>query len=495
MTCQAKTNIIFIVIDALRADMLSTINSQAVSTPTIDCFAREGVLFQDAYSCTNATDSSITSMMTGLYPARHGIIRHGAYVSDKEKLQVQRVPMLAEILCEAGYKTMSIDWLGRWHKRGFDIYTGITQRGTLSKSLYDFLSRHNLWGMASKILSLTKGRMNKAVSTLKVIEDAQVVVDQAINLLRSHNLSSVPFFLFIHFWDLHAPYRPIDRFVPQTSQNVRQESRVAIRDVTNQLNNSIWQRRIERWTDGYTYVDEFVAAYQSEVLFVDEQIGRLLSEIRQLNLDKNTLIILTSDHGESFCEHSICFDHHGLYECTVHVPLIIRLPDLLPAETRVKGLVQHIDLMPTLLKLLNVPFSANWDGCTLLPVIEDGASRRSAIYLEEALTEHKIAVRTNRHKYIRAVSEQDAVCRYCGIVHGGQEELYDLEQDPLESNNMIQARPDLREMLHHQLSDWQATMNSEAQNLQISDSALDPGDLTDEGEKLIEQRLRDLGYL
>lgn len=473
--------------------MISVVNPQALPTPNIDRLARNGILFRDAYSCTNATDPSITTMMTGLHPARHGIVHHGGYVTSEEIAQVRRVPTLVEFLNQAGYTTIGIDWLGRWHKQGFDIYSGITKRSIFSSHLIKYLDRYNLWKVANRVLSLTGGKLNKAVSALRAFDDARLVVDRAIDLLRLHCHS--PFFLFIHFWDLHAPYRPISRFISQVPKNVN-GPRLTIRDVLAQLRNPLWRQQIERWTGDYTYVDEFVAAYQSEVLFVDEQLGRLWDAFKQLGLDNNTLIILTSDHGESFYEHGICFDHHGLYEATVHVPLILHAPNSLPGGIEVKGLVQHTDLMPTLLELLNLSCPSDLDGTSLLPMIADATSHRSVIYLEETLTQHKVAVRTKRYKYIRALSEQDAICRYCGIVHGGLEELYDLEQDPNESKNIAQEKPDVREELCKQVSGWLETSHR-SRDLQPPEVLSGPSGLVeeDDDEQIIVARLRDLGYL
>jgi arylsulfatase A-like enzyme len=489
-----RPNVIFVIVDALRNDMISFAGAFAPPTPNIDRLASAGVFFHDAYSCTNATDSSVTSMMTGLYPARHGILRHGVYVTPEEKAQVWRVPMLAEILGESGYHTMAIDWLGRWHRRGFDSYSGVGQRRAYVKGLIGFLKRHSLGGTTNTIRTAAKGHLNKMAGSLKAIDDAEWIVDHMVSFLQSQQ-GGPPFFLFAHFWDLHAPYRPLERFMRQVPAR-RDQPRLTIKQALAHLDDTVWRGQVERWTQGYTFVDEVVAAYQSQVMFVDEQLGRFLSAMDRLNLNRQTLVILTSDHGESFCEHGICFDHHGLYESTIHVPLLLWAPGVLPGGLEIRGLVQHIDLVPTLLEFLNIPFPGDWDGRSLLPAIQEGISRRTSIYLEEALTQHKIAIRTDRHKYIRALSEEDALCRYCGTVHGGQEELYDLIQDPLESRNCAQEDVELRETFQQQWSRWQSEPGSgplaSPEQVPGLDDQVEAGD---EGEEAIIERLRALDYL
>lgn len=147
-----KPNIIFIVSDALRADHLGCYGYHKNTSPNIDKLAREGVLFEKCYPISTNTDPSFTSIFSGKYPASHGIIHHGFKVTPEEEESFYRsdTKMLAEILKSNGYTTIGIDWLGRWHKTGFDYYWGSEEGGAkesifnkiikkLPVSLHDFL--------------------------------------------------------------------------------------------------------------------------------------------------------------------------------------------------------------------------------------------------------------------------------------------------------------------------------------------------------------------
>ena len=121
-----KPNIIFIVIDALRPKNLGCYGYQKNISPNIDEISTEGLLFRDAYSTTNATDPSLTTIFSGRFCRSHGIMKHGALLQSEEvQNYLKTVPTLPEILKHNGYKTFAIDWLGRWHTKGFDYYSGI----------------------------------------------------------------------------------------------------------------------------------------------------------------------------------------------------------------------------------------------------------------------------------------------------------------------------------------------------------------------------------
>jgi arylsulfatase A-like enzyme len=195
--------------------------------------------------------------------------------------------------------------------------------------------------------------------------------------------------------------------------------------------------------------------YDASIAFVDHEIGKLIKSLYEWNLFDKTLVLITGDHGESLGEHGIFFDHHGLYDVSIRVPLIIEYSKL-PKNKRVKGLVQHSDIAPTILDIIGVDIDRmNFNGKTLLPLINGKKEHlHSAIYAEEADTERKIAIRTEDYKYIVGKSENEATCRYCGYLHGGMQELYDLNKDPKELQNIVDEKVDTSEDLRKQLRGW-----------------------------------------
>jgi len=184
----------------------------------------------------------------------------------------------------------------------------------------------------------------------------------------------------------------------------------------------------------------------------------LIDFLDKLKVLDESIVIITSDHGESLLEHGIYFNHHGLYDVTIHVPLVMVCPRYLPKGKRVKKLVQHIDLLPTILELLGITLELDIDGKSLLPAIFEGCDIRDAIYVSEKGFQRKAAIRTQKYKFI--MSLEDPYCKFCRRIHGGVEELYDLENDPHELNNIVKEKRKIASNLRRKLQHWLQIMNS-----------------------------------
>lgn len=453
-------NVIFIVIDALRASALGCYGFKEKISPNIDGLAKQGVLFENAYSCVNTTDPSITTMFTGKYPLSHGIIKHGSQVKkeDIEKFYKNNKLTLAKILKSEGYKTLAVDWLGRWHRIGFDYYSGILrdqQYGETRKYkeaddniLSYFISKlqkyPTLFRMAESFKYKISGKRAREISRALIFGDAGKVTEQAKQLIRK-NLNN-RFFLFIHYWDTHAPY-----YCPTRYAEKYYEASVD-KDIEEILKDIKRPERKDTIKSLGVSVNRIVANYHGAIEFVDDQIGELIQFLDALEILDQTLIVLTSDHGESLMEHGIYFDHHGLYDVTIHVPLIFRCPETLPANRRISAFVQHVDILPTILDILGMSHYDYLDGNSLIPLINGEVSKfRDFVFVEEAQTQRKIAIRTNKYKYIKSISKQEAVCKYCGVIHGGLEELYNLENDPDENKNIVNTNPEITKELSEKL--------------------------------------------
>ena len=176
-----------------------------------------------------------------------------------------------------------------------------------------------------------------------------------------------------------------------------------------------------------------MAQYDGEVAYMDACIQHLLTRIDELGLRDNTLVVINGDHGETLDEHDCYFDHHGMYECTLKVPLAMRLPGSLPEGVRVKGYNQHKDLTPTILELLNVETDIAFDGRSLIPMVEGKRhTHESEFYITECTWMRKHGWRTPEWKLIVAL-EPD--------FHFKPEvELYNLIQDPGETTNLADQR-------------------------------------------------------
>jgi arylsulfatase len=483
-------NVILIVIDALRARNLGCYGDGEEISPNIDRLASAGIRFENCFACWNTTDQSLTSILTGRYPRRHGIVHHGDKVTREDLVNFNRLNnrLLAELLRDKGYRTAAVDWMARWFKRGFEEYGYRPPRGLLKRLGYTLFTlpyvhvRYMLANVGYLRLyarrhkrgtaSLWKGFKGvwstfRFTFELARVQDAGLVTrlaEQAVSRWRDE-----PFFLFLHYWDTHTPYNSPKRFSPAGKTRRRSPEEV------------------------------FTAKYRGAVSYVDSQIGRLSEFLRREGLLDNTLLIITSDHGESLTEHDIFFDHHGLYDVTTHTPLILHHPRLFPNPRKISALIQHVDLLPSLCELLGLDSQgASFDGRSFLPQIEtSGEPLRPFVFCEESYVQRKIAIRDFTHKYMFA-PDGEGMCQYCRRVHAGVEELYDLKKDPEESTSQVGNRPEQAAQLRADAESLMRELDKKRdRELQDSDSGQDPGpdSLDPKEERKIRKRLRSMGYL
>lgn len=481
-------NVVLIVIDALRARNLGCYGAKDNPTPNIDRLAEEGILFENAYSCWNTTDQSLTSILTGRYPRTHGITHHGDKIPPEDLRIFRRlnIKLLSNIFKKNGYRTLAVDWMGRWFKSGFDYYGYTPKRNLFQKTTYSLfmLPYLHIKYMVSGIgiVKIYKKRRNASPRTnwktfkevfqtfrfifeLARIHDSDFVTGLSKELI--HQTKGENFFLFIHYWDTHPPYNCPRKYRPHKKH----------------------QNSLEQLSE----------KYQGAVSYVDRNLGKLLHFMKDQKLLKDSLIILTSDHGESLTEHEIFFDHHGLYDVTTHVPLILHAPQHLTGAKRVKALIQHVDLVPTLCDLLGLEADGRgWDGMSLKPVISaDEEEIRDHALIEESYAERKIALRTNKYKYIYA-PDREGKCKYCQKVHGGSEELYNLMEDPEEEDNRINKDRIRAEKMRLKLSDVIDALESKKHaELKEHEGDKTPPESSSDSkeEKKIRKKFKSLGYM
>jgi len=151
----------------------------------------------------------------------------------------------------------------------------------------------------------------------------------------------------------------------------------------------------------------------------EQKVYYHMRNLEELGIINDILIIITSDHGESLGEHNIFLDHHGLYDVTIHVPLIFMWPEGFDDKRRIDALVQHVDIMPTILDIVGSdPRSFNLQGKSLCPLINKEVDTiRESAFIEEAHAQRKRAIRTQEWKYIRSLSRTKTICRYCMQIH------------------------------------------------------------------------------
>jgi arylsulfatase A-like enzyme len=436
-------NIVLVVVDALRKDRVGAYSSNEL-TPNIDSLASDGEVFNNCFSCVNATDSSVTTILTGLFPTRHGVINQGRRVTEKEQKFAAGTTPLPELL-NSSYEAVGIDTLERWHQRGFEKY--INPRREQNTSLIQYAGTV-VEQLPSPIEALIKDIYSRSTADDVQLTQSNVITDNVLDTIQN---TISPFFLFAHYWDTHIPYIPLKDHPKKIRERTYAESDESLENLIKPIEGSPWANRFEEnlTGDAETVLD-LKRKYDAGVWQADQAVGRIVDELKTEGIYDETAIIVTADHGESFTEHGILFDHHGLYDPTIYVPLIIKAPGF---EGREDQFVQHFDLAPTILDLLGIEYQEErFDGVSLVAE-EPRTLDRDAVFVEEGHTARKRAIRTQSYKYIKRLDDRSE-CRYCEVRHAADEELYDLENDPEEEHNIVDEETEVKARLTEQLNSW-----------------------------------------
>jgi arylsulfatase A-like enzyme/Tfp pilus assembly protein PilF len=396
-----QPNVVFITIDTLRADHLGCYGYKQIHTPNIDALAAGSTRFERAYTPVPVTLPAHTAIFTGTYPMFNGM-----HDFSGNKLGPSQIT-LAWLLQQQGYATGAVLGSAVLDSRfglnkGFDFY-------------YDHFDFNRL--QESNIEEMER--------------PGDMVADAALEWLGNNYQKK--FFLWMHLYDPHFPYRP------PAPYNVE-------------------------------YKDH---PYDGEIAFADAQVGRLLDFLKKKDLYQNTVIVLTGDHGESLGEHGELTHGFFIYNATLHVPVIIHLPGQTAAKT-VPDPINLIDLMPTVLNVLKLDVPSQVQGRNLLPIIS-GKEKPAppSLYAESFLPRLHFnwselrAVETEKYHFISAPKP----------------ELYDLSKDPDETQNLYSQKQAVAEELHARLEGL-IRQYSASQEL-AEKTGLDPS---------LMERLKSLGY-
>ncbi|NLF01450.1 MAG: sulfatase-like hydrolase/transferase [Anaerolineales bacterium] len=414
-TLKRPPNILYIGIDSLLADHMSCYGYPRLTTPHIDRFAQEGTLFERNYSPHIPTTSGYAGMLTGMdvFSTQTVALRHkGPMTSD--------VTSLPEILREVEYNTTCIGFTGNPASRGFDTYLD-----------------YSGWG------SWEQGRSPKAHALNEV----------AIPELDRLAAQKQPFLLFLRHMDPHAPYLPPapyermfyhgDEFDPR---NKSMEPVMSFKPFCDFF--ASWM------PPGVTDKDYIIAQYDGAIAYMDAAIEAIFTALKSHGIMDRTIIVLNSDHGETLYDHECYFDHHGLYDVTLHVPMILRYPSKVPAGKRVRGFSYHKDVVPTLMELAGIEVDIDFDGASLMPMARgEVPSHESEFYITECTWMRKHGWRTPHWKLIVAL-EPDFHFK-------PPVELYNLVEDPHEDHNLADERPDVVALLRARMESYIAQRERE----------------------------------
>jgi len=447
-----RPNILFILIDALRADRLGCYGHSGRHSPALDAIAAEAVVFERAIAQAPWTQPSMASLFCSYYPGAHMVMDYrkafDSVYRGKAKITVfnDSFVTLAEVLQQAGYTTAAfvanpfiICDFG--FAQGFDHFDSSFARDT------------------------TPGN---------------VVNDAAVAWLKEHNPNK-PFFCFLHYMDVHGPYEAgpeflvplLDRVEAMPGKRKLSESELKNLGYLFTLPSVFANReRHERLVD---YQEYWAARYDAGIRQVDYHIGNLKVELQQMGLWDDAYVIVTADHGESLAEHE-CWDHgFSVYHPELHVPLFLRYPPTLTPGKRIRRTVRLIDLMPTLIDQLKLPKVKALQGKALLPRIADDDSKRTVPAFAEG---------------VKLGPKQKAL--YLGdwklmiTPSTAQRRLYNVAKDPLEQNELSKQHSEKVEQLAQVLQQQTEVNEWLASKVSTKRVPLTPQQ---------QERLRSLGYL
>ena len=411
-------NIVFIALDTLRADHLGCYGHDRVTSPHIDALAARGVRFAQHISPHIPTHPGYTTMFSGKDVLSHQVVTQGGKGEPAEG-----VHSLPQVLQRRGFFTAAADNMGRWFNRGYDLYEGYN------------------WNQ------------DPSGAWLK----AEAVNGTALRVLDACEQQDKPWFAFLHYWDPHTPYLPP---APFSRMFYAGDEKDPGHDSAHEMmhNYPAFQYYFQEWMPGLTDVEFPKAQYDAEIAYVDAALAHVFTKVAQMQGAKDTAIIVTSDHGEELDEHQMWFDHHGLYETNLHVPLIMFHPERLSGGEVREELTSHVDVAPTVLDLLGLADAAEeekMEGRSLLcragactpPAVGGAASGAgyepppysddiaAAVYITECAWMKKRGFRTPRYKFIESLYDE--------LHKRPPFELYDLQADPGEQHNLADEQPEL----------------------------------------------------
>ncbi|MCF6148466.1 MAG: sulfatase-like hydrolase/transferase [Candidatus Kuenenia sp.] len=399
-----RPNILLFTIDACRPEHFGCYGYSRKLTPNIDSLAEKGVLFTNAFSQSAWTTPGVISIFTSLYPFTHRVETRGDSLNTK-------VVTLPEVLKENGY---AVPVLPR------------------------FVDIPNYWNLGFDAEEKGKFRGKEGEDLLK--------------LLHAYK-ENQPFFIWYHYHGLHLPYDSSDLHSCVIAEDEGKQPVVESEGISLIKTKSVIKH------DYVVFTDEdkscAVKLYDSQLLPLDDYVERLVRKLKEWKLYDNTIIIITSDHGEELFEHG--FVGHAstslkakLYEEIIRIPLIILWPKKIKHK-RIDAHVQQVDIMPTVLDMLDIPVKNKLEGRSLLPLIENNQDAQSAaIYCEtimggyqstEELRKIRLrCIRTERWKLIvKNANDYDTYA------------LYDLKNDPGEKENVVKKYPDIAADLQKKL--------------------------------------------
>lgn len=461
---QSRPNVLLVVLDTVRADHLSVYGYKRQTTPYLEALARETVLFRNAISASDMTLSSHGSLFTGLYPSWHG-----AHLTRSVPQPLDpSFRTLAEILSDNGYTTMAVLANCAYLRPAFGLNQGFDLYDVRTPVSASAASRECLRGLLSRGL-------NHFVSTAEFFRSyrrGDEITGDALRIFNAMHGRGSPFFLTLNYMDTHDPYippPPYNDLFPGRNPKFDHLGRVT--ELHREL--ALLQTSATTAAD-LRHID---SQYDGALAYEDAEVKRLLDGLKQAGLYDNTLIVVTSDHGEALGERSFLGHSSSVHQELVHVPLLVKYPGSTspsagqPIETITSG----VDIMPTVLDVAGIAIPPNLQGQSLRKL----SAQAPGLVLAESFPNYLARLKQRSDLGQRAIYQGH--WKYIGSTTG-QKELYNLSDDPKELQNLYKSEDPVSRKFSEELDQWlQAIPNRKT--------------APDKMDRQTRDRLRSLGYI
>lgn len=494
-----KMNVLFIITDGQRADHLSCYGNPDLKTPNLDKLASEGIRFTNTY-CTNPfCMPNRSSIFTGRYPSLHGVRCNGINLNPQ-------TPTFIKTLHDVGYYTYSagkihMNWLGSPYSRKSKsaemiipyLFEGKKGKTSIPQLYYgldkvdltlghgDAVAGHYLDWIKEKApdyYELIKSRVLKLSE--HILSDSPIpenlhptsyIVERSLAFLQKFSegfYNDKPFFLFCSFPDPHHPVclpSPFNRMYDPDKIQIPS----TLDDIENLRNHSVLKNYIDIYRMNWLRVTneeevrKFIAYTYGSIFMIDMGIGQILAALNSLGLEKNTLIIFTSDHGDLMGDHGLLFQGPAHYQGYIKVPLIWKIPGMANPGITTNSLASSVDIPMTILNILNIKSKIHppgMQGYDLSPIIKSPKAKiREHCIIEEDEDSQKDSYNLPDLRVRTMVTEDYRITVYQGYENTG--DLFDLKNDPDELHNLWheensqQVKNQLITKLLHELMDLQ----------------------------------------
>lgn len=464
-------NVLLITVDTLRADYCSTYGGP-VPTPNLNALASRGALFERHYSLAPWTIPSINGLMSSKFPP--GLSPGASYeerVREGHSYQYLAGYWLdpgggsfPQRLGNLGYETATVFanpsiQYQRWLTQGFRSQHSVDYVGQREPTRF----------VQTPMLRTALARFRPEFGEHREIDSSAAVTEYGLSFLQQHR--DGPFFLWLHFMDPHTPYDPPLRYrtreTPWPSFPV--DPQAFTEDQEREMSDDDWSAA--------------KSLYEAEIQYVDDCLGRILSRLRKLGLEQNTIVCFSSDHGEEFLDHGRWRHGHDLFDELVRVPLIFSGPRIV--QDRIKEPVSSVDVIPTIAGLLDMDASAEWRGTSLAPTLFGGGTGGA--------NRPVFSQGTHYFRYSPEPMQMvvDGNLKLIVGLESGTRRLFDLATDPGERTNLANRLPEETTRLQKLLTAWSDSFPSEFSK--TGDGSTVSPSVTPEPE--FEETLKALGYL